>query len=109
MFIAYQVTLDAIRLLPPIVAAIKRHNPDLADQLMRAGQNTLLNLAEARRRTGKDRRNRDRIYAGEAAECVAALDVALAWSLADAAACQEARRLFDRSLGLTWKMCRPQQ
>ena len=107
MFIAYEVTLDAIRSLPPLIAAIKRHNRELADQLERAGQSTLPHLAEARRRSGKDRQNRYRTFAGEAAESVACLDVAIAWAYAPVAELAASRALFDHALALTWPMCKP--
>jgi four helix bundle protein len=106
-FIAYEVILDAVRCLPPLVAAIKPHDAHLADQLRRAGQNALLNLAEGRRRTGRDRTNRYRYSAGEAGEAVAALDLALAWQYADADALAACRARFDRALALLWPLVKP--
>ena len=78
-FIALEVAHEAVRLLREPLAIIARRDPPLADQLRRASQAAVLNLAEARRRRGRDQAQRIRVAAGEAGEARAALDVALAW------------------------------
>src|SRR5262245_56848732 len=104
MFIAYEASLESIRLLRPDVALIAARDPALADQLRRAATSVPLNLAEGRRRRGADRTRFYRIAAGSSAECVAALDTAIAWLLADVAQLAEARFSCDRVVGLLWKM-----
>src|SRR5262245_47872501 len=79
MLIALQRTLELIATLPPVHAALKRRAPSLADQLERAVDSVALNLGEARGRSGRDKRARFRIAAGEAQEVKAALAVARAW------------------------------
>jgi four helix bundle protein len=102
--LAYQVSLDAIRCLGRVVSQIAARDVALADQLRRAASSVPLNLAEGRRRRGADRTRFYRIAAGSAAEAVAALDVAIAWGHADAAALAEARAALDRVLALTWPL-----
>ena len=50
MFITYNVSVDLIRQLRDVVAAIKRYDRDLADQLQRAASSVALNLSEGQSR-----------------------------------------------------------
>ena len=70
MFIAKQVASQVIRTLPVLIAAIVKHDGDLADQLRRAGSSILLNVVEGNRRVGRDRLHFFRIAAGSAAEII---------------------------------------
>ena len=56
MFIAYNVTLELITALRPLVPLIERHNRELADQLFRAASSILLNLAEGKKFHNGNRR-----------------------------------------------------
>jgi len=56
MFVAYQVALEVIRKLRPIVDQIQMHDAHLADQLRRAATNTVANLAEGQRRNAGNKR-----------------------------------------------------
>jgi four helix bundle protein len=106
MFIAYEVSLDLNRQLRPIAGLIAARDPALADQLRRAATSIALNLAEGRHRRGADRTRFYRIGAGSAAEVRAALELALAWQLADEAVIAEARATADRVLGMLWPLTR---
>ena len=57
-FIALEVAHEAVRLLREPLAIIARRDAPLADQLRRASQAAVLNLAEARRRRGRDQAQR---------------------------------------------------
>ena len=104
MFIAYEVSLDLIRSLRPIVPVIKKHERDLADQLRRAATSVSLNLGEGRRREAGNQRNMFEIAHGSAGEVLTALEVADAWGyIVDAAA---SRALLDRLLALLWRLTR---
>ena len=98
--VAYQVALEVIRKLRPIVEQIKVHDAHLADQLKRSATSTVANLAEGQRRQGGNKRRAYEIANGEAREMVGCLDAALAWGWAtdDAAV----RRELDRLLALCW-------
>src|ERR1700709_318140 len=79
MLVAYQVALELIKKLRPIVEHIKMHDAHLADQLRRAATNTVANLAEGQRRVAGNKRRAFENAHGEAREMVGCLDCALAW------------------------------
>jgi len=103
MLIAYQVALEVIRRLRPVVEQIKMHDAHLADQLRRAATNTVANLAEGQRRQAGNKRRAYETAHGEAREMLGCLDCALAWGWAtdDGAAREELDRLLALCWGLT--------
>jgi four helix bundle protein len=105
-FIAYQVSLEAVRLLKPIIAAVRRHDAKLAEQLRESGSSAPLNLAEGRRRRGGDRTYHYRVAAGSTAEARATIDVAEALGYLDGQAAEAAAAwaALDRVLALTWPL-----
>src|SRR5262245_21560412 len=104
MFLAYTVALDAVRLLQPLIVAVRRGDADLADQLSRASASVPLNLAEGRARRGGDRTYHFRIARGSACESRAALDVAVARDLVAEAAARPAWLALDRVSRLVWPL-----
>lgn len=100
MFVAYEVSLDLIRALRPIVESIETRNRDLADQLQRAASSVSLNLGEgARSQKGNKAKHYGYAHAS-ANEVRAALQTAEAWGLlrdVDAALA-----ILDRLMGLLW-------
>lgn len=106
-FEAYEIGLALIGALREPVAALQTRDPKLADQTRRAAQSIVLNLAEGRERTGRDRLHHYRISLGSAGELRAALDVALAWGYADAAAIAAALALLDRERAMLWRLAHP--
>lgn len=78
-FQAYEVALEMVAALRPTVEVLARRDHSLADQVRRASNSVVLNIAEGSRRMGKDRLHFYRIAAGSAAEVQAALEVARAW------------------------------
>ncbi|MEJ7600341.1 MAG: four helix bundle protein [Kofleriaceae bacterium] len=100
MLIAYTVSVELISELRPIVAAIKRHDSHLADQLRRAATNTVANLAEGQRRNGGNKNRAFENAHGEAREVLGCLDTARAWGyIVDD---ESARVTLDRLLALCW-------
>lgn len=100
MLIAYEVALELIRKLRPIVEQVRFHNNECAQQLHDAASNCVHNLGEGqRKRDGNKRLAYERAH-GEAREVLAALDVAAAWGwcIDD----REARAVLDRLLALCW-------
>lgn len=99
-FVAYTNALELVRTLVPIIAALKKHSAEQADQLERAASSVVLNIAEGSRRQGKDPRRFYSIANGSASEIRAVLDLAQAfgWRLDDV----NARQILDRELGLLW-------
>jgi four helix bundle protein len=103
-FIAFDVALEMIRCLREPLAAIAERDPSLAQQLRRAAASVPLNLAEGRRRTGRDRIHAWRIAAGSADEVVAGLRVAEAWGHVESAAIEPALGRCDRVLAMLWSL-----
>jgi four helix bundle protein len=93
-----------IRALRPVVANLKQYSADVAEQVERAASSVALNLAEGRRRHGRDPRRFFDMAHGSAGELRAALDVADAWGWKIESA--HARALLDRELGLLWGLTR---
>ena len=104
MLVAYTVALDLVRALRPVVAQLRKHSPDAADQVERAATSIVLNLAEGSRRNGRDPRRFFDMAHGSAGEIRGALDVADAWGWQIDS--EQARALLDRELGLLWGLTR---
>lgn len=104
-FVTYEVALELLAELKPIIESIAKHDSNLADQMKRAGTSVVLNLSEGVRRQAGNQRRAYEIAHGEARELLGALDVALVWGyVLDGAA---ARRKLDRLLGLLWGLTHP--
>ena len=101
-FATYDVSLELVRVLAPIVPAIKKHDRDLADQMKRAATSVVLNVNEGRRRGGGDQRRSFEIASGSAHEVLAAIDTAIAWGWIDDVSI--ARELLDRLLAMLWRL-----
>ncbi len=103
-FDAYARALDLLRSLVPLLARIAACDAELAAQLRRAAQSCVLNVAEANRRTLRDRRYRFRIALGSAAEVSATLEVACALSYVRASEVAEPLELADRVRAMTYRL-----
>ena len=101
-FDAHDRVLDLLRTLSPLLPALTASDASLGDQLRRASASTLLNIAEAARRTLRDRRNRFRIALGSAAEVSACLEVAIAFGYFEPAQVAAALELADRVRAMTY-------
>jgi four helix bundle protein len=104
MLVAYDVALDLVRALRPVVTQLRKYSSEAADQVERAASSIVLNLAEGGRRHGRDPRRFWDIAHGSAGEIRGALDLADAWGWQIDSA--QARRLLDRELGLLWGLTR---
>ena len=94
---AYKLALEVARACTTLRFTTGRAH--LRDQLQRAADSVVLNLAEGRARTGDAGRNHYRIAAGSAAEACAALD--LVGSPEAAAEQPKLRRIGAMLRGLT--------
>lgn len=104
MLVAYDVALDLIRALRPVIAQLRGYSPEAADQIERAASSIVLNLAEGDRRHGRDPRRFFDMAHGSAGEIRGALDLADAWGWQIES--KQARALLDRELGLLWGLTR---
>ena len=72
----YQRAIEFLTLVYDVVDALPRGHADRADQLTRAAESVVRNIAEAAGRWSEaDSANRYKIARGEAMECAASLDV----------------------------------
>jgi four helix bundle protein len=83
MLIIYDVIIEVLRLLRPVVHAIEKHDRDLARQLKRASTSVLLNAAEGSGTRGGSRMERYRTALGSARETTACIDASLALGYID--------------------------
>ena len=104
MLVAYDVALDLVRALRPVIAQLRNYSAQAADQVERAASSIVLNLAEGGRRHGRDPRRFWDMAHGSAGEIRGALDLADAWGWQVDSA--QARVLLDRELGLLWGLTR---
>src|SRR5215468_12225354 len=104
MLVAYEVALDLVRALRPVVAQLRNHSSEAADQVERAASSIVLNIAEGDRRHGRDPRRFFDMAHGSAGEICGALDLADAWGWQVESS--QARALLDRELGLLWGLTR---
>jgi four helix bundle protein len=103
-FDAYNRSLDLLHTLVPLLKRLSGADPKLADQLRRAAQSIVLNIAEANRRSGDDRKYRFRIALGSAAEVGACLEVATAFGYAQGLALEQPATLADRVRAMTYRL-----
>jgi len=104
MLVAYTVALDLIRALRSVVAQLRQHSAEAADQVERAASSIVHNIAEGQRRNGRDPRRFYAMAHGSANEIRGALDVADAWGWQVDA--DQARAVLDRELALLWGLTR---
>ncbi len=105
-FEALELSLVAIRALRPVVKKMATCDPSETDQIRRAAASAARNLAEGRRRSGKDRRHHFRMASGSAAEVITCLRIGEAWGYL----CDEDVKLplehYDRLSGMLWALTR---
>ena len=100
MLIAYEVALDVVRELRPLVEKIRKHDSTLAKQLVDAMNSTVQNLCEGEVHRGGNKRVKFEIAHGEANEVRGSLELALAWGHISEAAAAGARTKLGRLLAL---------
>jgi four helix bundle protein len=103
-FYALEVAFDLIRGLGEPMKKIRAHNPNLADQIDRSSSSVAQNLAEGRRRAGRDRIHLWRIAAGSADETMVSVRIAEARGYVELAEVAKAIATCDRLLGMTWRL-----
>ncbi|HEX8793023.1 MAG TPA: four helix bundle protein, partial [Polyangiaceae bacterium] len=95
-FHVLDVAIQAVEMLSPCVARIRRCDRDLGEQIRRALSSVALNIGEANSSEGGNRLTRLSSAAGSNAEVRAALRVAIAWGYVSASEVEPGEQLLDR-------------
>ena len=97
---------EVVRELAPVVATIRERDAKLADQLRRAAQSVVLNIAEGRGNCGGNARLRFATACGSAKEVRAALSVASDWGYIEAQTTAHLDERLDQVCAITWCLSR---
>ncbi len=101
-FIVYDRALLAIGLLKPSIDEVGRHDSSLADQMRRAAQSMVLNIAEGRSARGRNELARFQTALAECREARAALQIAAAWGYVEQRSYLEADADLDQVAAMLW-------
>lgn len=105
--VAFERASEFLAAAADVIRGLPRGESNLADQLRRAGDSVLLNLAEGAGRTAPLEKARFYdIARGSGAECGAALTICAIRRLAAASLLERARRLLDEVLRLLTALAR---
>ena len=98
----YDRARTVVRELGPLVHTIREHDRSLADQLKRAAQSVVLNIAEARGNDAGNAKARFSTACGSAKEVRAALNVASDWGYIEAHRANRLDERLDEVCAITW-------
>ena len=98
----YDRAREAVREIVPLVRAIREYDKSLADQLKRAAQSVVLNIAEARGNDPGNARARFSTACGSAKEVRAALNVASDWGYIETRVATHLDERLDEVCAITW-------
>lgn len=93
-----------VQQLAPIVGQVHKRDRSLADQLRRAAQSIVLNIAEARGNDAGNARARFATACGSAKETRAALHVATDWGYVPVAEVAVLEDALDTVCAITWSL-----
>jgi four helix bundle protein len=93
---------EIVRELQPLLETIRDRDKALADQLKRAAQSVVLNIAEARGNDAGNARARFSTACGSAKEVRAALHVAGDWGYIEAQRVTHLDERLDEVCAITW-------
>jgi len=100
----YQVTLALIARCQPLAPRLGRFNRRLGAQLTESLASVLQNLAEAMRRTGRDRAHLLTVALGSCDEVRALLEAAVAFGVLDRAEQRQIDALADRVCAMGYRL-----
>ena len=97
---------EITREIAPLVQTIRARDAKLADQLRRAAQSVVLNIAEGRGNDAGNARLRFATACGSAKEVRAALHVASDWGYIEPRRAAQLDERLDRVCAITWCLSR---
>ena len=103
-FEVLEVAIQIVGSMREVVAVVRRHDGDLARQLVRATSSIAANVAEGNRRVGGDRLHLFRVAAGSADEVRTHLQVAVAWGWLEPRSVEQTASLLDRELAMLYRL-----
>jgi len=103
-FIVYDLALQMLKRLKPLIDQVRRHDRPLADQMQRAGQSTYLNIAEGQSARGRNELARFQTALAECRETRAALKLAGAWGYVGETACETVDNELDQIAAILWTL-----
>ena len=98
----YDRARRVVRELVPVLRTIREQDKALADQLKRAAQSVVLNIAEARGSDAGNARARFSTACGSAKEVRAALNVASDWGYIETHMATHLDERLDEECAITW-------
>jgi four helix bundle protein len=98
----YDTARGVVRELAPIVHTIRDQDKSLADQLKRAAQSVVLNIAEARGNDAGNAKARFSTACGSAKEVRAALNLASDWGYIETHMASHLDERLDEVCAITW-------
>jgi four helix bundle protein len=102
----YDRARGVVRELVPVLHIVREHDKSLADQLKRAAQSVVLNIAEARGNDAGNARARFSTACGSAKEVRAALNVASDWGYIETHMASHLDERLDEVCAITWVLGR---
>ena len=102
----YVRSLEIVRELPPLIAKVQRRDRKLADQLTRAAQSVVLNIAEGRGNKDGNAKLRFATACGSAKEVRAALSIASTWGYLEPRRVANLDEDLDEICAITWVLSR---
>ena len=103
-FDLYDVALNLIAALRPIVERLRQRDRDQALQIKKAANSILANVGEGSRRQGRDRLQHWNIAAGSAGEVRVQIEASIAWGDLEPDLTKTALDLLARTLAMLWRM-----
>ena len=100
----YERAREVVQELAPVVASVRARDVDLANQMKRAAQSVVLNIAEARGSYRGNAKTRFGTACGSAKEVRAALHIATDWAYIESAQARRIDDALDTVCAITWTL-----
>ncbi len=98
----YDRARSVVREIVPLLHTIREHDKSLADQLKRAAQSVVLNIAEGRGSDAGNAKARFSTACGSAKEVRAALNIASDWGYIEGHMATRLDERLDEVCAITW-------